>query len=129
MQHVVSIFLLLLHFSGADIIEKPADAIYRNQQAISGTLTCKVSIPVDDVFSWTVGKRGIVYIEGGQDYYPDEYAYTADTATGVFTMTIRNLGRDDSNEYACQYGKDRASATIIVAGKFLRFPCLIPPYQ
>lgn len=117
MEHILLLLVTFLHCSNPAIIEGPADTVYRNQHDTSATLMCKVDTSVNATLYWLRFELGLVYSTNGVDNYPNDFSYTADKNTGIYTMSIRNLTRKDAGRYICQYGRATKAATIIVAGK------------
>lgn len=117
-KNILLLHLTLLHLSNAAIIKGPEDAVYKNHHDTSATLMCTVNTPVDRILMWETKKR-VMYSNRGLNLSPEDYSYTGDNLTGVYTMTIHNLTREDSGEYDCQYGQDIETAMIIVAGKYV----------
>ena len=112
----VFLHLLVLRFCFATILEGPVDTVYRNGVDKTGSLTCKLSLPVNQNVLWHAKNLGVVN-NGDLSFYNDSYGFTSDTATGVFTMTFRKLNRSVSGEYKCQYKTFILKAQVTVAGK------------
>lgn len=116
------LLVLLVQYSWTAIIITPpyeGTLVYENGQDLVGYLPCIMHPTADSgkIF-WSRANGGTIYSGAGGSLVGEKYSVDANAATtGNYSLVIKNLNRNDSDTYRCQYSADETLiGVILVAG-------------
>ena len=122
MLKVIYLTLALTVIVQGSFIQPPSNIVYRRGDHSEGHMNCAITPSLaSGTVLWSVKKYNeatpVVIYARPTFIVRDKYGIQEDAgSTGNYTLTIKNISREDSGTYTCQVGNDVRTANLTVAG-------------